>query len=358
MIGIAPERTAPDSPSPGRDLGVDLAKAVAILLVLAGHLTLFAYDSSGPSLTSRAMHLLVDGSYAWVIPTAVPTFFLVSSILYLRSRSRGPALARRAKRTGLALLAWMAVQFALVAAYTRSLPEVTWLTLRVGGPTFDGRGAPALYFLVDLMLLYVVLEGLARVRAAWGEGAARRLGAFVVTCYAIAFLALPVVGVRSVMLWSFWPFAVYPFLAVLLDSGVPRSRLAVASACVYVAAIAWELLLTTRLPGFELVSLGALYYARLPLTAGAALVYLAAGELAGRAARALTSFSRLGTWTLGVFIVHPYFIFFLKPILKPLRIVAPGGTLLLDLSLAVAVVALTAVVVFALARTPLKFMVK
>jgi len=333
-----------------RDRALDIAKGVAIGMVLYMHLMPVAFlPGSVFGVPGQLASLAVNAPYRWLLKAAVPAFYLVSSIIYLRRWSHAsPFLWRRLKATGLVLGVWILIEYAWLGIAARGLPSVRLKELLVGGPAPFG-----LYFLLDLLLLYLVMEVVCRFRAAVGDPAATRVSVWVVGGFGLALFALPFLGVSSVPYWSLWPFVVYPFLAIVVESRSIRDRrLGAICGALFIlgigADIAW------RTAGLDVNGLG---YARLPAMAGSVLVLFLAKVLDDKGLRGSDGLAVLGRHSLGLFVVHPLAILLLVNTVPIRTFTLAGGVLTLRLLQAGAGFALTLGTVLLLARTPLRMLV-
>lgn len=340
-------------PIADRDRSLDIAKGIAISVVVLGHLTPVGFLPGAAShLVGQLSSLIINAPYRWLFKAAVPAFYLVSSVIYLRRWDGSTAfLRRRLKVTGLLLGIWMLAQYACLSVLTGRLAPITLSDVLEGGPT--PFGGPMYYFFVDLLLLYFVMEGVCRLRVRVGERAATRASVLVVVGFGLTFFALPFLGIAAVPYWSAWPFVCYPFLAVVVEAAGPGDRgLAAACAAVFVAGMAADV--GWRMAGVDTNPFG---YARLVALGGSVLVVFVAGVLDAGTSAISSRLSALGRLSLGMYVLHPFVILLLRGAM-PVRAVAwAGGTLTFRLEYAAAGFAMTLALVLAMAGSPLRMLV-
>lgn len=144
-------------PASERDHRLDLLKAVAIAMVVFWHLQ--QGRQPGPAFVPNPATPIQLYNYQ-VSLVAVPTFLLVSLVLFFRKLEPGDLsyLRKRFVRIGGAFAFWLSVQTALYVALAGTLPELSLRLLRTGGPKLPtpSAGASVFYYLYVLLVLVCV----------------------------------------------------------------------------------------------------------------------------------------------------------------------------------------------------------
>jgi len=347
-----------------RDGSIDLAKAIAISLVLVWHLTPFSVGSVD-SPAQRALQVVLVFLYEQVCLVGVPVFFLTSLLLLnIKLETEGRKyLVRRFRRLLLVFLAWSAVQTLCfcgmhLAHDLFSGEGVTWHSfgmspvalITMGGPALPYVGDSVFYFIFVLILL--TLLSLAFQALKWRG--TQRMDALAWGSFVLCLLYLQ---------WLNWTgrglaysrvdnFIVYVPLAFVCRAHTPEKsrRIGFLMLACYFASVVQDYFLKRH-------GLFTGFYSRPSVVFGAAatLALLRGFPVAQLPA----SVAFLSRYSLGIFALHKYWL--LATIAIMLKFPLPPSALVLDVSAlikALLCLALTCVSVHVLGRTRLSWLVR
>lgn len=137
-----------------RDAGIDIIKAICIVLVLIWHLQpisegMLPYNNYAAFLGREAIRLF----YSNITLLAVPTFILVSLYLFINKASQVENYwKKRSIRLIQIFLFWVCIQFIVYLLLGGKLPLPLKTIIPGGGPELPYVGASVLYFLFILIL--------------------------------------------------------------------------------------------------------------------------------------------------------------------------------------------------------------
>lgn len=316
-----------------RDPRLDAVKATALTFVLVWHLHPVYVDRA------PAIEWLVSFFDFEVSLVAVPSFLVVSLLLFLPRATEGPmALARRLSRLGQVFLFWSGVQLLLYALVHRALPPLSFELLAQGGPALPRIGGSVFYYLFDLMVVTAAAAAFARIPEPW-----RRRTAVLVAAASAAWFEYALFTHRTLLYHRADNFLVYVPIAFYLPALVPHYRLFL---------LGWALFAAQDV----LVGRAAdCVYGRVSIACGAVALlgwfHARAPRPPGRVVQALA------TWSLGIYALHKYALYLLLVAKgsRSLNLTVGGATVhVAALLLFAGTLLLTALGIALLARTPLR----
>lgn len=326
-----------------RDPALDGVKGLAAIAVLVQHLVLLSYTATAAGVVPMAVQLAQVAVYQYLFRLSVPVFYLVSLNLLLSSKLTSlQKLRRRFARIGSAIAVWFLVYW--VAKWPASAPPSDNL-LRAATQVYRHG---SLYFLVNLMVLSALAEGLVQVERLLGHRGSALLvwGGLITSMVGLGVLEA---SLHPLPFWHICNFIPYVFAARLL-----RSR----SIGIVALLLGGALVMEAYLLAGESVSLADLplyAYGRPVVVTGALALMMAALALPPLVWK--KGLRVIGRYSLGVYLVHPLFIDLLRDRMPYLSLNALGGTWILRAPLALAVSLLTGGAVLCLSRTRLRALV-
>jgi hypothetical protein len=230
-----------------RDYGIDVLKALGILLVLFYHLEPLQFSSVGDaSYLSRVPGYIASVAHQESL-VAVPLLILVSLLSFCRkSLANARYISRRLRRLSEILLAWVLVQTlvwlflnaCLGSSSEAGRPQGILRVILMGGPSLPVVGGSVFFFLVDLLLLTGIallpLQLDARRRKVLCIG---WIGASILYFEACSFLG------RTIPYWRLDNFLPYVPAAWLLAESRPSRRMIYVFVLGFIGFTAHEMIL-------------------------------------------------------------------------------------------------------------------
>ena len=264
-----------------REPRLDRLKAIALGFVLVWHLHPIYVDGA------RAVAAVVRYFDFEISLTAVPTFLLVSLLLFYPKAQQGTrALAKRLWRLTQIFLFWTAVQTAFAVAVTREWPRPSWELLRLGGPGVPIIGGSVFYYLFDLIALTAAAFLYAKLREPW-----RAIAGAVLVAASLAYFEWSLLTRHSIQYWELQNFLLYVPIAFYLSRLIRYRYLFLIAYAGFAAHDLW------------LGHVEDCVYARGTVVFGALTLYctlLSTRAHAGRLASAVSA------WSLGLYAIHKY----------------------------------------------------
>jgi hypothetical protein len=344
---------------PERDYGLDVLKALGIVLVLFYHLEPLQFSSVGDAsrLSRMPSYFLSVARQESLI--AVPLLVLVSLLLFCRkSLASAQYISRRLRRLSEILLVWALVQtlaWLLLSAClgpsnAAGRPQGILQVLLMGGPSLPIVGGSVFFFLADLLLLTAI----AFVPVHLDARRRRLLCLGWIGASTLYFEACSVLG-WTIPYWRLDGFLLYIPAAWLLATGRPSKRMICVFVLGFVGFTVHDMILRVVLDRSGNT------YARNSIFFGVLSVYGIIQSLSFVRRSGVVRF--LAVYSLGIFALHKYWM--LIPGLTSDRIFAalhlPTAVVAHDvrfqvigLADAAVVVALTLGSVYLASMTPLK----
>lgn len=307
-------------------------------MIVASHLMPIAIAGSSQVAALATVLLGLFGMY--VMPIAVPTFFLVSLTLYFAK----PALTRRLGRLIPVFAFWVGLQYALYMVVLGGYPPLDLQTLTKGGPSLTGISSyPSVFwFLFDLIVLTILAEAFRHMCLRLGRNA-NFLSWALIAVSLTGFAACEAFG-RRVDHWSLVNFLVYIPLAWILTEREAWQWRPFAAAFVGLTIV--ELALAWATPSASVLEVSG--YARVAIPAGATALFLW-----GRRTGDHPKLQWFGRNSLGIYALHDTLRILLLGMPTFLFRWA-GLTISLTIVTSVVALALTLLATWALSRTRLR----
>ncbi|MDA8156566.1 MAG: acyltransferase family protein [Actinomycetota bacterium] len=354
-----------------RDYRLDLLKAIAISLVLFWHLKpLGLTASSAPAAGLGSILNLVPIAlgifYYQVTLIGVPVFIIVSLYLFYGKIDKDNYFRNRILRITQIFIFWTAIQFGiyfllkfLVSAGDikdphNLFPQINFDAIIMGGPDLPVVGGSVLYFLFDLIFLYILAYGYHRLNAR-----IRKPLGWVVIVLSAMYFQFCIFGGTSVAFWNIENFLVYIPIAHFLRFSGRFSKLKKFYLLGFIIFGIEESKIALKMG-----SLGNAPYDRISIVFGAialvSFVFESSRLATQRKKHAVISL--VSMYSLGIYATHKYWFLLLRLFAGLYYKVFPRQDVLLfnldlhmaRLIIATAAVLLTLLSAYLLGKTPLK----
>jgi len=295
-----------------RNYGLDLAKAVSIMLVMIWHLQpITLYPTKHANVLSRFLIEATEIFYLQITLVAVPTFILVSLFLFFEKLNTEGAVyfRRRMLRITELYVFWTIIQFGAYyliriierlqtgRVFSLGIPDTTPGYLLVnGGPPLPLVGGSVFYFLFALLLLtaaaypFFILSKKTNIASV--------LGIIIIL---VSLIWIEITNLRAIKIhyWITWNFIVYLPLAYLIHKNQERLKTStiIALGVGYLAFSLRDIILREMNAPFSA-------YGRISIILGATTLF--ASLIKWQASKTSGVLSLLSGFSLGLFATHKY----------------------------------------------------
>jgi peptidoglycan/LPS O-acetylase OafA/YrhL len=318
--------------------GLDSVRGIAIGMIVISHT--MPISIAGATRAAGLSTTLIGLFGMYVMPVAVPAFYLVSLGLYFDK----PDFRRRMTRLLQLFVFWVGLQYVLYAVLFRTAPPVDFLTATKGGPSLTGYASypTVFWFLFDLIVLTLLAEVFRRLGTRSTQ-LTRSLSWVVIVVSVTCFVFAEAGGIH-IDHWSLVNFLMYVPLAWIMRDTEWRLRSLLTA---YAVLTVLEMALAWVRP--DVTVLGVSGYARTAIPVGAAALVLW-----GRRAAPHPVLEWLGRYSLGIYALHDTLRILALRWLPAATLAVGPITITLTILAAVCAVTLTLLLTWLLARTPMR----